>query len=248
VPVLLGAREVTQPKADRPSLLQDFRSSAAGLARNRVFLCLVVLLMLVRAGQHMVEPSVALFVGELGPLDLMRIGATDQQHAVDRTVAVAFAVLAVAQILTTPLWGRLSDNVGPLRCLSVLAIGLSLAAAGTAFAVTIDGYMGWRAVGAVFMAGGMTLAYAAAGRRVAPERKTLAYAMVQSAMQFGMSLGPPVGVSIARRLDPGEGPHRAALYAVAAVTLAVAAVAMLVLRSFGERRPLSPSGGEPARP
>jgi len=225
LPIALWSREDHQPDAARPSLLDDVRLSSRALLRNRVFVWLALLLVLLRAGQHMVEPSVALFVRELGPLAMLG----GDESGIGRTVAWSFGVLAVAQVATTSMWGRLADRIGPLRCLSILAFGLAGAMAATARVTSIEGFFAWRCVGAVFMAGGMTLAYAAASKRVAPERRALAFAVVQSGLQFGMSLGPPAGVAILAWFG-GEGLQRAGLYGLGAAVLGVAAIGMAGLR------------------
>ena len=51
---------------------------------------------------------------------------------------------------------------------------------------------------ACLMAGSMTLAYAAASKRVADRNRTLAFAMVQSCIQFGLALGPLLGAAVAQ--------------------------------------------------
>lgn len=226
LPIAIWAREPDRtPVSERVPLARDFRDSGAALARNRVFVGLFALLVLLRAGQHMVEPSVALFVQELGPLTVLGEG----RAGVARTVGWSFGVLAVAQLLTTSTWGGLADRIGPLRCLSILSLGLAVTMAATGFADSIEWFFGWRCVGALFMAGGMTLAYAAASRRVEPERRTLAFSVVQSGLQFGMALGPAFGVKLAAWLS-GEGLQRSALYWVGATVLAVAGLGMVALR------------------
>jgi MFS family permease len=80
------------------------------------------------------------------------------------------------------------------------------------------------------MAGSMTLAYAAAAKRVVPERRTLAFSMVQSCMQFGFALGPIAGAGIA---VIGATPEHANLrlpFAVAGGFCVLAGLGMWLLR------------------
>ncbi len=127
LPVALFAREhrgIRDP-GPAPSLLRDLGESSRQLLRNRLFAGLLVVLFLVRCGQHMAEPFIALIIRDLGPLQWILEGARDLEHAVDRTTALTFVILAVAQVFVTPLWGRLADRLGPLLCLSFVALCLS---------------------------------------------------------------------------------------------------------------------------
>jgi DHA1 family multidrug resistance protein-like MFS transporter len=232
LPVLFLATE------DRSQLLTDnageprrgfivsFWVDMFGLLRNRVFVVLLLLIFLLRFGQHMVEPFVALWVRQLGPMPAVSSFVGDPALALERTVALSFVVLAGAQLLFTTRWGRLADRIGPMRCMAIAGTGLSIVFFLTSIADDITGFIILRSCAAVLMAGGMTLAYAAVARRVRPERKSLAFTLVQSGMQFGLSLGPIVGSSLA----VGAGVPR--LYFIGGCCLAVAGVGMIVLRYF----------------
>ena len=96
-----------------------------------------------------------------------------------------------------------------------------------AWVATIGQFLLLRAAVACLMAGSMTLAYAAASKRVAEGNRTLAFAMVQSCIQFGLAIGPSVGAAVAG----GAGAvHFWRLFACAAVLCGVAGIGMLVLR------------------
>lgn len=226
LPVILWVRE------DRSRLGVKRPSSVPGGFASVIDRRLVVMLLLVfllRFSLHMVEPFTALWVRELGPLEWLVPDGTESGRALDRTVALAFTILAAGQLLMTTTWGRLADRWGPARCLAWSALLL----AGLLFAISrvtaIEPYLGLRCGSALFMAGLMTLAYAAVGRRVPGERKATAFALVQSCMQFGLSLGPLFGSAVA--------PHFGlrGLFVCAAVLLVVVAAGFALLRRFEAR-------------
>jgi MFS family permease len=178
-------------------------------------------------------------VRELGPPEWILSGSSDREHAIDRTTALALSILAVASILVTPLWGRMSDRAGPLRCLAVASLGLGLVLLVTSRVRSIEGYLALRAVAAVFMSGVMTLAYSAASKRVPPERRSLAFSLVQSGIQIGLSVGPLLGqafVPIDRAVANDSGVR--GLFVVAACCLLLAGVGMAFLRFLPADEPV----------
>ena len=233
---LFTAAQDQRPVAPSGStFLGAMLESSRALLRNRVFAWLLALVVLLRVGQNMLEPFVALFVRELGPARWIESLSTTPAHAIDRTVGVAFAVLAVAQWFFTPLWGRLGDRFGPLRCLSVLAAALGLILAVTAMATTIDAFLGLRSAAAVVMSGSMALAYAAVSKRVAESRRTLAFSMVQSCMQLGFAIGPQVGALCATAFVAGPPDFRRP-FVVAGAFCLLAGLGMFALRRLSVRR------------
>jgi len=181
----------------RVHFLREFARSTLALLTNGVFAWLLVLVLLLRLGQNMMEPHLVLFVRDLGADPALLRWCNDRALALDLTVGTAFAVLAIAQIALTPAWGRFADRHGPLRCLAVLGLGLGALMFVTATVTDVDQFLVVRSVAACLMAGSMTLAYAAASKRVAEERRTLAFSMIQSCMQLGFAGGPRLGAAIA---------------------------------------------------
>jgi DHA1 family multidrug resistance protein-like MFS transporter len=255
VPMALLAREVRQERLpEQLSFVRELWTSSLQMLKNRVFAMLLLVVLLMRLGQNMLEPFVALFVRELGPLPMVAAWTGDPDLASKRTLSLAFGILAVAQFVFTPFWGRLSDRIGPLRCLAVVASALGVLLSATAAVQTIGQFALLRSLSACFMAGSMTLAYAAASKRVVAARRTLAFSMVQSCMQFGFALGPMggswlVGVSAA---DPGAGGHPdlRLLFAIAGGLCLCAAVGMIWLRRLpaGRAESAPPAVGESIGP
>lgn len=205
-------------------LLGDVLRAPLRLLAHKVVLVLLGLIALMRLGQNMVEPFIALWVRELGPLPALQYAGEPTALAIDRTTALAFTMLAVAQLVCTPLWGRLSDRVGPLRCLAAVSLVLALVLATTAHVTSIGGYLGLRAVAALFMAGSMTLAYAALTRRAPPQAQATAFALAQSCIQLGLSCGPALGAQAAKFVG------LRGLFTVSAAVLFASGIGMLWLR------------------
>lgn len=233
VRVLLSAVDSPPPKASRTgSFFSAFRGGVTALLGNRAFATLLVLLLVLRLGQNMLEPMLSLFVRELGPQSWIAAWSRSESLALDRTIAVAFGVLAVGQWFFTPMWGRMADRRGPLRSLTLLAFGLCAVQGGMAMVSTIDQFLLLRVLLACLMAGSLTLAYASASKRVEDEHRTLSFSLVQSCIQLGLAFGPLLGTTVAA--TPGGTDFRRAFLA-AAVLCGVAGAGMLWLRR-AERR------------
>ena len=97
----------------------------------------------------------------------------------------------------------------------------------------VDQFLLVRAVSACVMAGSMTLAFSAMSKRVADEYRTLAFALVQSCMQFGLALGPLLGALVVRTAN---GPDFRFAFVVAAILCGASGTGMLLLRRIERRR------------
>ncbi len=237
----LFAREERRATPAGGSFLASFRRDVLSLLLHPVFGWLLALLLMLRLGQNMLEPLLALFVRQLGAEPWIAANSPTPALALDRTVAVAFGVLAVAQWICTPWWGRMADRHGPLRCLGWLAVGLGVAYAAMTLVASIRPFLLLRCGVACLMAGSMTLAYAAASKRVADRNRTLAFAMVQSCIQFGLALGPLLGAAVAANADGGVAFGRA--FVLAASLCALAGVLMLALRRATASAPPAGASG-----
>jgi MFS family permease len=236
--VLWRCSHESQPPVRRAgvSFGAEFVQASRQLLGSRVFAVLLLLILALRLGQNMLEPFIALFVQELGaPAWMLRLCETEAS-AIERTIGAAFAVLAVAQVVFTPLWGRASDRFGPLRCLALLAVVLGGIMMATALVPGVDEFLTARTLAACFMAGSMTLAYAAASRRVPPERRTLAFAMVQSCMQLGFAAGPMLGSRLSLIGATPEHANLRLLFAVAGAVCVLAGIGMALLRVVSRAR------------
>ncbi len=203
-----------------------FFAEARRLLQARAVAVVLLCVFLMRLGSMMVEAFVALWVDQLGPLAAVAATTTDgRSHAVDRTVALMFAIYAVGQLLLTAVWGRLGDRFGPLRCLAVIAVGLGLAQALAGLWTTIDGFLFARVLAAVFAAGAMNLSYAAVSKRVSADQRSLAFSCVQSGMQYGMFAGPLAGTAIATWVGGLGG-----LFVVSGLILVAVGLGMLAAR------------------
>ncbi|MEC9047976.1 MAG: MFS transporter [Planctomycetota bacterium] len=215
------------PQARAETFFGGFRSGVADLLGNRAFAILLGLLLVLRLGQNMLEPMLSLFVRDLGPQAWIAAWSASEALALDRTIAVAFGVLAIGQWCFTPLWGRMADRRGPLRCLMLLSFGLFVAQGLMSMVTSIDQFLLLRVVVACLMAGSLTLAFSSVSKRVADERRTLALALVQSCIQLGLAFGPLLGTAVAATAG-GTDFRRA--FATAACLCGAAGVGMVWLR------------------
>jgi DHA1 family multidrug resistance protein-like MFS transporter len=226
----LAHEEPRRPAAGDLSFVRELFASSAQLLHNRVFAWLLALVLCLRLGQNMLEPFIALFVRELGPQPWIASLTGNPEQALSRTTSLAFSVLAVSQWVFTPMWGRLADRFGPLRCLGIIGLLLGSIQLATRFTASIDHFLLLRCLAASAMAGSMTLAYAAASKRVVAARRTLAFAMVQSCMQLGFGCGGYFGSLIASIGATAEHANLRLPFTVAGGLCIAAGVGMLLLR------------------
>ncbi len=229
---LFAREERRPPPAARGTFFGDFARDSLRLLAQPAVGGLLALLLLLRLGQNMLEPLVVLLVRQLGALPWI---AATPALALDRTVAVAFTLLAVGQWVCTPWWGRQADRYGPLRCLASLSVGLGALQLTLTAVATTGQFLLVRAASACLMAGSMTLAYSAVSKRVPDEHRTLAFAMVQSCIQLGLATGPMLGAAVAG--ERGGAITFGPVFVCAAVACSAAGIGMFVLRAATAARP-----------
>ncbi len=221
--------------------LSRFGSALWGFLSGSQVLGVLAVVFLVRFGQMMSEAFLALRVDEVGAVPPLLEWSSDAAAAIDRTTALMFVLVAIAQILLSPWWGRFGDRFGPLRALGVSSLLLAVGLLGCGLAQEAWVLTAFRCVAAVAMAAGMTLSYAAVQKRIQAGQRSLAFACVQSFMQLGMATGPLVGGVVAGAWTAtGYG----SVFVAAAVSLAAAAVAASLVR----RRELAQRTGSPGDP
>ncbi len=224
VPLILFAREDRSSlRSGGPGGFQVWRDLRE-LFSTEIVGALLAILLLMRLGLQMADAFVQLIVEQLGPLDWVAEQATGRAHAVDRTTAFVFVLHALAQVAFTGVWAKIGDRFGPLRGLAVVCFGLGIATVVSGLVGSIHAFVGCRAAGAVFAAGGATLSYAAFGKRIPAESRSVAFASLQSCMQLGMFSGPLLGGLAA---DP-LGLH--GILVLAGCVIVGAGIAMRVLR------------------
>lgn len=231
--ILVSAEDSPPAAAARTgTFFGGFRRGVADLLGNRAFAILLILLLVLRLGQNMLEPMLSLFVRDLGPQAWIAAWSSSEALALDRTIAVAFGVLAIGQWCFTPMWGRMADRRGPLRCLTMLSFGLFVVQGLMALVTTIDQFLLLRVAVACLMAGSLTLAFASVSKRVADEHRTLSLALVQSCIQLGLAFGPLLGAAVAATPD---GTDFRCAFATAAGLCGAAGLGMLWLRRLEHR-------------
>ena len=123
----------------------------------------------------------------------------------------------------------------------MVSLALAVVMALTSRVTSIEQYLGLRCGAAVFMAGSMTLAYAALTRRAPASEQATAFALAQSCIQLGLSFGPALGAQAARVVG------LRGLFTLSAIVLLVSGLGMLVLRYLSppaDKLPTPPSAVE----
>jgi len=156
-------------------------------------------------------------------------------------VGLAFTAVALGTVLTLVPWGMLTDRVGERPVLSGGLAGTALALAGAALA---PGYL--TLLGGLFLAGALgASATGASGRAVMGWFARRERGLALGARQMALPLGGVMG-SIALPLLAGAGGLRAALLALAGLTLTAAAASALWMRDAPAPRSGVPASSSPA--
>jgi MFS family permease len=181
--------------------------------------------------------SLTAFVDMVGQLMILPLLPFWTQRAGGSATTVGFVLAAfpLAQLVSSPLWGSISDRRGRRP---VLALGLAASVLGYALLTVADHLWLLLVARLVLGAGGGTIGViqATVADTTAPDRRVAALGWVSAATSLGVTLGPWLG-SFATTI------HRAAPGASAAA-LAVANL-VLVLGVLPESRK-SPGAGAPA--
>lgn len=166
-----------------------------------------------------------IFIDLLGFGILMPVMPTFARHygASETVIGMLFATFSLAQLVSAPFWGRLSDRVGRRPVLIVAAVGSSLAHLG--FALSTDLWLLFVARAIVGGCGGtISTAHAYVADVTTPENRTRGMALVGAAIGLGFTIGPGLSGLIASR-----GGVRAPFYVAAGLALANAIWAYVAL-------------------
>jgi predicted MFS family arabinose efflux permease len=190
-------------------------------------------------GRRLLALMVTAFVDTLGSflvLALLPFYAEDF-GASPQGVGLLVASFAFAQMLSAPLWGRLSDRWGrrPVILLGLLLLIGSFVA--FALASSLSMLLVSRLAQGV-AAGTVSVVFAYISESVAPERRTEGIGWVTAATSAAAMIGPVIG-SLAGRLDPRYPGLIAA--ALAAIGLVIAWFLLPEPRMQGSVRRTSPS-------
>ncbi|MGH3351989.1 MAG: MFS transporter [Nocardioides sp.] len=173
------------------------------------------------------------------PLYMASLGASDATVGVWAGAAIAAPALPLA--ITTPLWGRLGDRIGPKWMVVRALVGLCLAMALMAAAGSPLALLAARIVQGTL--GGVVEAAAAyVGSAASEGSRGRALGRSYSATAAGALAGPVAGGTLV-----ATGDLRPLLIGIAVAALLLGAVCTLRLRNPHDARRPSIAGAEPAR-
>ncbi len=173
------------------------------------------------------------------PFYVQRIGATPD------VITAVLGLYSLAQVISAPLWGRLSDRYGRKPILTMTCIGLGLSYVILAFAESLPLIIASRVFGGL-MAGNLATAQAYVADVTTPETRAKGLGLIGAAFGLGFIVGPSVGGLLAGASVEGAD-YR--LPALAAMTLSFAAALSAAVflkesRTPGEGRETRASFGE----
>ncbi|MCP3914881.1 MAG: multidrug efflux MFS transporter [bacterium] len=199
-----GTRKQGAGKSVR-SVLRGMRSDLSnvlGMPRVRSTIGLIFFLQL---GLASANPILELYVRELlahGELGgawrvmarwLPGLSIDDRASVVTFATSLLFGGMAIANLLSLPLWGRYGDRVGHGKALMLCAAGSVLALGLQASAPIYFVLLAGRVVFGAAMAGTGPLAFGLAAAEVAVERRGGAMGIMFSARTFAVAVGGAVG-------------------------------------------------------
>ena len=147
-------------------------------------------------------------------------------QASPQTVGLLMATYSLAQFISAPFWGRLSDRVGRRPVLLLSLAGAAAAYVWLAFAETLWMLFAARAVGGL-MAGNISAAFAYMADVTTKENRAKGMGVIGAAFGIGFILGPAIGGILAGP-DPLSADYRSP--ALAAAALSVLALALGIVR------------------
>lgn len=137
-------------------------------------------------------------------------------HASPATVGVLMATYSLAQLLTAPMWGSLSDRIGRRPVLAASLLGLTASYLLLAGADALWMLFAARALGGA-MAGNIAAAFAYAADVTTPANRAKGMGMVGAAFGLGFIFGPAIGGALAGH-DPANADYATAALAAAGLS------------------------------
>jgi DHA1 family tetracycline resistance protein-like MFS transporter len=160
-------------------------------------------------------------------------------------------VFSLFQLVATPLWGRLSDQIGRKPVLVVSLIGAMLTYVWTAYADGLVSLIAARAM-AGLMSGNLSAAFAYVADISSPANRARYLGIISSAFGLGFAAGPFLGGQLGRMPDGTATLFVPALTAAALTLLAIVGSAFFISESLPadvraqRKAQLAAAGGGPS--
>lgn len=185
-------------------------------------------------------PLLAIFI--VTTIDLMGFGVlvplvpymADRYGAGPWLVTAILASYSLCQLVTAPLWGRLSDRYGRRPILAASLAGACLSYVMLGFAPSLGWLLAARMLNGA-MAGNISAAMAYASDVSAPAERARAMGVVGAAIGVGFTIGPALGGALAGDSVQGADFLRPALVSAAFSLLAIGIVVFVLRESLDAR-------------
>lgn len=186
---LLWVKEPSFQKtgAKRSSVVQDLKAAAA----NRSLMTALFIVFVTSTSIMILEPLITIYVLKLG---------ADQSSA-SLKAGVIFSAVGIATLIAAPRWGKIGSNIGYEK---VLFIGLLGGGLGNLLQILSHNVIAFGALRfgyGLFFAAVFPALNAYIARHTAPDFRSRAFSLNQTANQFGLLLGPLIGSALAAQFS-----------------------------------------------
>jgi len=193
-----------QERAERVSfagVMRGVRDDMSDAWGNRKVRGMVVLIFFLQFGMGATNPVLELYVRELFAGNgvpawmetLPYVNSEDSAGMLALATSLLFTGMALANLVSLPVWGRYGDRVGHKRALLFCALGSALALGVQAAAPIYLLLLVGRAAMGVAMAGTGPLAFGLAASEVSIDRRGGAFGIVFSARTLAVAIGGSCG-------------------------------------------------------
>ena len=149
-------------------------------------------------------------------------------RATPDVVTLVMATYSLAQLISAPLWGRLSDRIGRRPVLLFSLGGATLSYIGLGFADELWILFAARAFGGA-MAGNIAAAFAYVADVTTPENRAKGMGLVGAAFGLGFIAGPAIGGALAGP-DAANADFQSPAFAAAGLSFAAFAMGIFLLK------------------